>query len=52
MSKKTKKDCLERGKRRVPLFARLFNALFFGEDALKHDYYSNKRIKDIERKER
>ena len=52
MSEKTKKERFDRGARRVPMVVRLINALFFGEDALKHDYYSDKRIKDINRKER
>ena len=52
MSEKTKKERFERGTRRVPLVVRLINALFFGEDALKSDYYRSERVKDIKRKQR
>ena len=52
MSEKTKKERLDRGARRVPMVVRLINALFFGEDALKSDYYRSERVKDIKRKQR
>ncbi len=52
MLTKTKKERFEQGTRRVPLFVRLINALFFGEDALKADYYRSERVKDMKRKQR
>ena len=47
MFKKTKKEQFERGTRKVSWLAKLVNSLFFGQDALKDDYYSNRRVKDI-----
>ncbi len=50
MSKKTKKDQFNKGTRKVSWVAKLVNSLFFGQDALKDDYYSNQRIKDMKGK--
>ena len=50
MSKKTKKEQFNKSTRKVSLFTKLFNSLFFGQDALRDDYYSNQRIKDMKEK--
>ena len=50
MSRKTKKDQFDKGARKVSWLGKMVNSLFFGQDALKDDYYGTKRIKDMKEK--
>ena len=52
MSEKTKKESLKKSTRKASWVERTLSVLFYGESALKDDFYSGERVKDIKKKQR
>ncbi|MBR6598259.1 MAG: hypothetical protein IKK76_02555 [Alphaproteobacteria bacterium] len=52
MSEKTKKENLKKATRKVSWLERALSVLFYGESALKDDFYSGERVKDTKKKQR